>query len=1372
MRKLYSPIVAYFLLFDAFALAVPAFSAAGEGSIQLTPDLPFRRYSIADGLMQSVVTGITQDANGYIWVSTFGGVNRFDGQNFIDFTVDDGLRKSLIYHMGSDDSGRIWAGDSEGGLTYFENSEIRGTVAPSAESIGVVRDIQQIGDVLYVATEPGGLAQLNLKSIDHGLHSLKGTPNRAQRLVLRDQRHMLIVSVNSLWDYDIRSGESTQMLSDIGFAERCGNQIFVSDQSGRIGRLANDNTVLWDEEIYPGAIRFMACNGESLAWIFADGVGTVRYGNPSETYSVSWSEGALVDRSGVLWVTTRKGLQRFLGNRFRHYSLSVNPGDEPEVFAVRRGPEGDLWLGTSDGLLNIDDKDDVTNINDRLGLDRREVRDLRISEDARTIWLAQAYGPYLELDLDDGSAKALSTDTNAVLMGMEQDSRGHVWVGSYFGKLFRYDPSSEDMLVYELGDQAPIYALDVAEDGWLWFAAGNRGLFRIDTRRSTSKPELVVPADQFEDKFFTQVHVELASTGTEVWVSTLEGGLYRWSSGQLRNVLARDRLRSSVLTQFMPVNNKFVVLGSTGGAYRFDLESKALESYLALDGFTAIEAKIHANLLEKDTLWIGTTSGLTAMDITERPAVLVSPNAFLLRGRTADSTYAPPDLPAVVERSGITVSFDAVSSRRPDEVEFSYRLLGTSEKWSAPIQTRSVNYSSLSPGSYRFEVRARLRGLPWSRADSWVFDVPKPYWQSYGFIAAAALLFVLLVRVFISLRMQAVERVNARLREQVSERTASIEAGRLELENINAQLSREMSERVRADELREDVEARFHQAYQNAPIGMALVDSDGRVYDANPHLKELFWPEAKKADRAPLVDVVVPQDRGRFQEFLEGVEDASDVQPSMEFDCTTHDSSVRTVNFLPSPVRSRDGSLRYIMLLAEDVTERRALTDQLAHQARFDELTGLLNRRAFTEHLAAVERSGDSERNSYLLFIDLDQFKVVNDTCGHAAGDKLLKKVSEVIRQGIRDGDVVARLGGDEFALILGPCREVSAVQRAEQIRVSIRELEFHWDAELFRIGASIGLVPIAVDTADASESQRLADAACYAAKEAGRNRVHLVHGSKDAAYEHRGELRWVQRINQGIEHDRFVLFGQRIQALGEHKPNKTCIEVLLRLRDSKDDRLIPPNAFMPAAERFGLNSQLDLWVVRNAIETMLRCDAETQRQYSLGINLCGASLSDSNFARELIALVTNAALPSGALTLEITETSVIRRMDEASRIVEQLRALGCYISLDDFGSGRSSFGYLKHLNVDSLKIDGEFVRDMLKDPTDRLFVKFIVDTAHALDKRVVAEFVESQDLLLAIEEMGCDYAQGFAIHKPELLSGLLGCSPEVRAIPPRVVQG
>ncbi|MEM6484652.1 MAG: EAL domain-containing protein [Pseudomonadota bacterium] len=1372
MRKLYSTIAVYLLVLSAITLAALAQPAGAQANIKLTPDLPFRRYSIADGLMQSVVTGITQDQDGYIWVSTFGGVNRFDGQNFLDFTVDDGLRNSLVYFMGSDDSGRVWAGDSEGGLTYFENGELRGTVAPRAESIGVVRDIQQIGDMLYVATEPGGLAQLNLGSIRSGLHSLNGTPNRAQRLVPRDQQHMLIVSVNALWNYDIESGQSTEILPDIGFAERCGDRIYVSDQSGRIGRLADNNTVVWDEEVYPGAVRFMACDGASLAWLFADGVGTVRYRDPSETYPISWSEGALVDQSGVLWITTRKGLQRFLGNRFRQYSLSANPGDEPEVFAVHRGPGGDLWLGTSDGLLHVDDKGDITNINDRFGLDRREVRDLRLSEDGRTIWLAQAFGPYLEIDLDNGSARSLIAENNAVLMGMEQDARGHVWVGSYFGKLYRYDPASKDMLVYDQGDQAPIYALDVAEDGWLWFAAGNRGLFRIDTRRNTSKPELVVPAEQFEDKFFTQLYVDSANTGTEVWVSTLEGGLYRWSQGRLRNVVARDRLKGSVLTQFMPVKNRFVVLGTTGGTYRFDLQSQELQSYLALDGFTAIEAKIHANLIEKDTLWIGTTSGLSAMDLTMPPTTLASPNAFLTRGATADSTYAPRDLPAVVAQSGITVFFDAVSSRRPDKVEFSYRLLGNSGKWSAPVQTRSVNYSSLSPGSYRFEVRARLMGLPWSRADSWVFDVPKPYWQSYGFIAAAALLFVLLVRVFVSLRMQAVERVNARLREQVSERTASIEAGRLELENINAQLSREMSERVRADELREDVEARFHQAYQNAPIGMALVDSDGLVYDANPHLKELFWPEATKADRAPLVDVVVPQDQDRFQEFLEGVENAIDMQPSMEFDCATHDGSVRTVNFLPSPVRSRKGSLRYIMLLAEDVTERRALTDQLAHQARFDELTGLLNRRAFTEHLAAVERSGDSQRSPYLLFIDLDQFKVVNDTCGHAAGDKLLKRVSEVIRQGIRDGDVVARLGGDEFALILGPCREDSAVQRAEQIRVSIRELEFQWDAELFRIGASIGLVPIAVDTADVSESQRLADAACYAAKEAGRNRVHLVHGSKDAAYEHRGELRWVQRISQGIEHDRFVLFGQRIQALGAHRPNKTCIEVLLRLPDSQGDRLIPPNAFMPAAERFGLHSQLDLWVVRNAIETMARCDADTQRRYSLGINLCGASLSDSNFAKELIALVTNAALPSGALTLEITETSVIRRMDEASRIVEQLRALGCYISLDDFGSGRSSFGYLKHLNVDSLKIDGEFVRDMLEDPTDRLFVQFIVDTAHALDKRVVAEFVESQDLLRAVEEMGCDYAQGFAIHKPELLSGLLGCSKENKVTPTRVAQG
>ena len=1318
-------------------------------------DLPFRRYSTADGLIQTRTTGIIQDDKGYFWIASFAGINRFDGSTFKSYTVRDGLRQSVIYYLYLDDDGRVWAGDSQGGLTLIEDSEVKLTVPPAEQAMGVVRGIEQVGTQLFVATEPGGLHVLDLEDSAAGFQSVAEAPDRIQRLIARNPQELLLLSNNTLLSLDLRSNAVTSLFSGIASAQRCGDQLYLADQNGQLGELAPDGVLRWQDHQYSAQITLMTCERDRLAWLYVNGVGTVSYEKPLLRYPVDWVFNAIVDAEGVLWIPARNGLHRYLGERFTHYPLGLD-GEEPEIYAIEAGPAGAYWLGSSVGLLYLDRNGSLRNISDEFGFVRAEVRDIEVSKEGDLLWLVHSQGPFLELDLVQKSYRSLLDYQEPVLMGMERDVQGRIWAGSYFGELHVYDPSTKVLNSIKLPETGPIYSMDLAAGGALWFGAGNQGLFRLDTTLESPRPELVVGAGLLGQDIFTQVAINDRSEQTEVWLSSLENGLYRWRARQLDQVLAPALLDGAVLTQVAPVGDGSVVIVTTSGAARFETATGRLETYSSLDGFTAIEGKIHANHRDNETLWIGTTNGITAMDLSIPMGMIRSPNAFITRRSSGGEVIAksPGSSFAYDSAASLQIEFDAVSSRRPGLVEFSYRLLGADESWSAANTTRSVNYSKLPPAEYRFEVRARIRGQNWGPADGWEFSVPTPFWRTYWFIGLTVVFFALLVRLFIGIRLRAIQRLNRRLQAEVDDRTASIEAGKRELERANEKLSSEIVERRRADERREDVEARFHQAYKNAPIGMGLVDNAGLVYDANPHLKNLFWPTYAKTERTPLIDVVVADDRERFRSFLEAVAEDSQAPPNMEFDCASYDGRVRTIDFLPSPVRSKDGKLRYTMLLAEDVTERRALTDKLAYQARFDELTGLLNRRAFTEHLNTLEFVPSLDEKPFLMFLDLDRFKVVNDTCGHAAGDELLKKISEVISAGVREDDLLARLGGDEFALILGNCDADTALARAERIRQSIQAVEFHWESEVFRIGASIGLVPLDADTHDVSELQKLADAACYTAKEQGRNRVHLVRGA-DAAHEHRGELRWVQRITLAMENDEFELFGQRLQALGDREPGKSCIEVLLRLRDQDSGNIIPPSAFMPAAERFGLNSQLDLWVVRNALEFLAGCSRSVQADHSLGLNLCGASLSDPNFSAELLQLVADADLPPGALTFESTETSVIRRLDEASAIVDELRNLGCYISLDDFGSGMSSLGYLKHLNVDSLKIDGEFVRDMLDDRADQLFVKFIVDTAHALDKRVVAEFVESEQILKLIEAMGCDYAQGFAVHEPEPLKNL-----------------
>lgn len=444
---------------------------------------------------------------------------------------------------------------------------------------------------------------------------------------------------------------------------------------------------------------------------------------------------------------------------------------------------------------------------------------------------------------------------------------------------------------------------------------------------------------------------------------------------------------------------------------------------------------------------------------------------------------------------------------------------------------------------------------------------------------------------------------------------------------------------------------------------------------------------------------------------------------------------------------------RLQLQVAERTKSLELSNQKLAFQATYDELTGLYNRRSFQEHLG---QAWEAERKSgwccYLLYLDLDQFKIVNDTCGHAAGDELLRQVAELIKSNVRNDDVVGRLGGDEFGIILRHCPADTAVRVAENVRQQVEEFQFHWETENFRIGVSIGAVPIEKERGDTEELQQQADAACYAAKEAGRNQLHVVTDASDVTERQRGEMRWVRRLQDAMDNNLFALFEQKILPLHDQEEPER-VEVLLRMREPANRRLIPPGAFLPAAERYGLGARLDEWVVSNLLKSLFihsQFKASGRRYW---VNLSGLSVGDPQFCESLVKMMTKSDLPAGMMNFEITETAVIRNIAEASRLIDALRDMGCEFALDDFGSGLSSFGYLKKLNVDYVKIDGMFVRDIVQDHTDRIFVRSIIDIAHELNIRTVAEYVESKEILTVVKELGADYAQGFGIQRPQLLA-------------------
>lgn len=450
-----------------------------------------------------------------------------------------------------------------------------------------------------------------------------------------------------------------------------------------------------------------------------------------------------------------------------------------------------------------------------------------------------------------------------------------------------------------------------------------------------------------------------------------------------------------------------------------------------------------------------------------------------------------------------------------------------------------------------------------------------------------------------------------------------------------------------------------------------------------------------------------------------------------------------SVELTSSPIRDRSGRAIGAVAVCHDVSA-------LSYAASHDVLTGLINRREFlarVEH--AVSNAHTDQAEHALCYIDLDQFKVVNDTCGHSAGDELLKELTALLHEHVRDGDTLARLGGDEFGLLLPYCPLPKATQIAESMRKLVKDFRFNWGGRVFEIGASIGLVQIHQSSTDVAELLRAADSACYVAKAHGRNRVHIYQSDDMAVTEHQENIAWVTRIRQGLEHDHFALFLQNIQPLGDTKSGEH-FEVLVRMRDGNGS-LILPAAFLPAAERYDLMPMLDRWVIRNALEKLAPMLQQDPSRLC-AINLSGQSLGDENMVTFILEEIASQNIPPSTLCFEITETSAISHLGKARQLAQRLKAAGCYLALDDFGSGLSSFSYLKELPVDFLKIDGAFVKSIEHNPTDRAIVSSIVHVACTMGKRTIAEYVEDDASLYWVGKLGVDYAQGYFIGEPRPL--------------------
>jgi Amt family ammonium transporter len=438
------------------------------------------------------------------------------------------------------------------------------------------------------------------------------------------------------------------------------------------------------------------------------------------------------------------------------------------------------------------------------------------------------------------------------------------------------------------------------------------------------------------------------------------------------------------------------------------------------------------------------------------------------------------------------------------------------------------------------------------------------------------------------------------------------------------------------------------------------------------------------------------------------------------------------------------------VIVFRDVTSSRRMAAQLFWQSNHDALTGLANRIQFERRLNLLLRDREDDgRQHAVLYLDVDQFKIINDTCGHAAGDDLLRQLTGLLKREVRRSDTLARVGGDEFGILLEDCPLSAALRVTNELRQLVSDFRFNWEGKIFPVAISIGLVPFDALTLDAAEILSAADTACFSAKDSGRDRVHVFEAGKSEASRRHGEMQWVSHIHSALDNNRLTLFSQLIVPVDGSSDLIPHREVLLRMYD-EEGNIIPPGAFIPAAERYNLMPSLDRWVVGAALDHFARLrDQKQTAPFMMNINLSGASLVQEGFLDFVLEQLNSREIPHWMICFEVTETAAIANLEDAKKFITALRGIGCKFALDDFGSGLSSFGYLKHLPIDFLKIDGSFIQDIVKDPIHGAMVEAINRVGHIMGVHTVAEFVEDAKILERLKEIGVDYAQGYHIERP-----------------------
>lgn len=570
------------------------------------------------------------------------------------------------------------------------------------------------------------------------------------------------------------------------------------------------------------------------------------------------------------------------------------------------------------------------------------------------------------------------------------------------------------------------------------------------------------------------------------------------------------------------------------------------------------------------------------------------------------------------------------------------------------------------------------------------------------------------------------------------------------LELFSKQIALEITHKKTEQDLKES-EEKFRAFYNNTPAMFFNTDEKGNILLVNKYGANRLGYEVNELIGKNIDSIVHPDDLEAAKEKIKQSFDSPDIVYSWEIKKAHKNGHIIIVSESVRVTYDEAGDA-VLFISGEDITEAFQLSEQLSFQATHDALTGLVNRLEFERRLnLSIETNQKDSTEGAVCYLDLDQFKIINDTCGHLAGDELLRQLSEQLLTRVRQRDTLARLGGDEFGVLMEDCNIEQAWKVSEALRKIVENFYFSWDNKKFNIGVSIGLVPVTLENGNTTEILSAADAACYAAKDAGRNRVHLYSGNDAEMCERIGEMQWISRINEALDKNLFTLFHQKIIKIESNKNSGDHFELLIRMKTNAGE-IIPPGSFLAAAERYGLATKIDRWVIDSALVWLEKNQDKQNKLVLLNINLSGQSLSNEEFMNYLSQKLDNNHDIAHKICFEITETSLVSNLYKAINFIEKVKAKGCSFAIDDFGSGFSSFDYLKKLPVEYLKIEGSFVRDITNDQIGRAMVKSINEIGQLMGKKTIAEFVEDDATLNELRKLGVDYAQGYGIGKPKEL--------------------